>query len=46
MKEKGKFVAKVHTLIRRVENRSSVLQEKRLELSKTTSLLDHMIASG
>jgi len=46
VKEKGKFVTKVHALTRRVENRSSVLQEKRLELSKTTSLLDHMIASG
>jgi len=46
VKEKGKFVTKVNKLAQRVEKRSNVLQEKRLELSKMTSLLDHMIASG
>ncbi|CAG5091663.1 Oidioi.mRNA.OKI2018_I69.PAR.g13186.t1.cds [Oikopleura dioica] len=46
VKEKGKFVKKVQNLTERVEKRSSAIQEKQIELSKTTSLLDQMIASG
>ena len=46
VKEKGTFVKKVQNLTERVEKRSSAIQEKQIELSKTTSLLDQMIASG